>query len=261
VRCCPHSRGTQGMIVTEKHKTSLPAAVSRDCECKEAMTDAIDPPTEVGLTGTEPAGRLLMEASPHDVHFGSGARFKLGELIVTLAHCLSLDRVVVSDPTSGEMRVVTRADLTPVSRASASDVRHPNNLEGISEEVLARATERQAVLRPYIASGVLPGREASQLAQQLKTSTRPVRRWLQRYKQRGDLTAFIDVAPGLRQGQRSLDREVEAIIQFAITRKLGSSGNCTVRSVYEVIRGDCPKGRAENEHGRQSGYRARRECG
>jgi putative transposase len=177
--------------------------------------------------------------STNDVQFGPGSRFKLGELTVSLVHCLSLDRVVVSDLTSGEMRVVTRAELVSIRAVTAESSKHPIHLEGVNEEILACATARYAALQPYIACGVLTTRDAHQLARQLKASVRTLRRWLQRYKERGDLTAFIDRAPGLRQGQRSLAREVEAIIQFAVTRKLASSGNCTVRSVYEAIRGDC----------------------
>jgi putative transposase len=175
----------------------------------------------------------------YDVQFVQGTRFKLGGLIVGLAHCLTLDRVVVMELASGEMRVVTRAELTPIGPAIADGVDPPINLVGASEEALASANSRYEALRPYITSGVLTGRDAHQLARQLKVSVRTLRRWTQRYKERGDLTAFIDRAPGLRHGQRSLAREVEAIIQFAVTRKLASSGNCTVRSVYEAIRGDC----------------------
>lgn len=174
-----------------------------------------------------------------DVQFGPGSRFKLGRLTVSLVHCLSLDRVVVSDLSSGEMRVVTRAELVPTDTATAEGAKHPIHLEGVSEEILACATARYEALQPHILSGVLSSGDAHQLARQLKTSVRTLRRWLQRYKGHGDLTAFIDRTPGLRQGQRALAREVEAIIQFAVTRKLETSGNCTVRSVYESIRGDC----------------------
>ena len=180
-----------------------------------------------------------MEPGAGDVQFGPGSKFKLGGLTVSLVHCLSLDRVVVSDLTSGEMRVVTRAEMVPIDAATAEGAKHPIHLEGVSEEILACATARYEALQPYIACGVLTSRDAHQLARQLKASVRTLRRWLQRYTERGDLTAFIDRAPGQRQGQRSLAREVEAIIQFAVTRKLASSGNCTVRSVYESIRGDC----------------------
>ena len=203
------------------------------------MFEATDSSTEKDPAKTESLGRLRMESSLGDVHFGPGTRFKLGQLTVSLVHCLSLDRVVVSDPTSGEMRVVTRTDLTPMGPATAECVQRPISVEGVSEEILARATARQDALRPYIASGVLSSRDAHQLSGQLKTSTRTLRRWLQRYKERGDLTAFMDLPPGLRQGQTSLAREVEAIIHFAVTRKLETSGNCSVRSVYEAIRGDC----------------------
>ena len=214
--------------MTERDRTLLPASARRDSGHIDAWaTDSSL--RESGLTG--------QQAGPGDIHFGPGSRFKLGELTVSLVHCLSLDRVVVSDVTSGEMRVAARMDLTPVGATEGPKHRIP--LEGISEEALARATARYEALRPYITSGVLPSRDAHHLARQLNTSMRTVRRWLQRYKRCGDLTAFMDSAPGLRQGQRSLDHEVEAIIQFAVTRKLETTGNCTVRSVYETIRGDC----------------------
>ena len=197
------------------------------------------PSTHNGTPETDSVEVLPVVTNSRDIQFVPGARFKLGELTVALAHCLTVDRVVVTDPVSGEMRVVMRAELNPINPTSGGPVECAARLQGVSEEVLARATERHEALRPYIDSGVLPSREAHQLAHALKTSIRTLRRWLQRYKLRGDLTAFMDLRPGLREGQRSLDREVEAIIRFAVTRKLEASGNCSVRSVYEAICGDC----------------------
>ena len=226
--------------MTEKQRKSLPSlAAGHDGERNGPVADNTDTPADGGPAETDSTVGLPVEANPRDVQFVPGARFKLGKLTLVLAHCLSFDRVVVSDPVSGEMRVVTRAELTPMDHNTGGDLRRQVNLEGVSEEVLARATARQEALRPYIASGVLPTRDARHLAHTLKSSIRTVRRWLQRYKERGDITAFMDALPGLRQGQRSLDREVEAIIRFAVIRKLQSSGNCSVRGVYEAIRGDC----------------------
>lgn len=158
--------------MAERYQTSLSTGVSRENKRPAARAEAANSPTADGLPETEPTGKLLTETNPGDVHFGPGSQFKLGEFPVILVHCLSLDRVVVSDPTSGEMRVATRTDLTPMGSATAESVQRPISLEGVSEEILARATARQEALRPYIASGVLSSREAHQLAGQLKTSTR-----------------------------------------------------------------------------------------
>jgi hypothetical protein len=49
-----------------------------------------------------------------DVQFRPGSKFKLGEFPVSFIHCLSLERVVVSDTTSDEMRVVTRTELVEI---------------------------------------------------------------------------------------------------------------------------------------------------
>ena len=85
-----------------------------------------------------------------DVQLRPGSRFKLGRLTVSLVHCLSLDRVVVSDLTSGEMRVVTRAELVPIDTATGQGAKHPTHLEGVSEEILACATARYEALQPHI---------------------------------------------------------------------------------------------------------------
>lgn len=50
---------------------------------------------------------------------------------------------------------------------------------------------------------------------------------LRRYQRRGDVTALLPAPRGVSPEQRSLDSTVEAIIRFAVTRKL-ESGNCTV---------------------------------
>jgi putative transposase len=227
--------------MTEKHRTALPALVTADDECErdDPTANAGDAPIVVDPVETEAVKGWPTAANCRDVQFLPGTRFKLGELTVELAHCLTLERVVVTDLVSGEMRVVGRVELKPADQTVAGGGKCAVSLEGVSEEVLARATARHEALRPYIASGVLPSRDAHQLSRTLKTSIRTVRRWLQRYKQRGDLTAFMDLSPGLRRGQRSLDREVEAIVRFAVVKKLEASGNCSVRSVYEAIRGDC----------------------
>jgi Helix-turn-helix domain len=180
-----------------------------------------------------------VEVTSRDVQFVAGARFKLGELTVAITHCLSMDRLVVCDPVSGETRVVTRVELKPMHQpGTMEDADSPLQLE-VSEEDFERAAARHKALQPYIATGVLSTREAHQLAKELCASIRTIRRWIQRYRQRGDITAFIDRPPGPQQGQRTLPREVEAIIRSAVTEKLQSSGNCSVRSVYSAISGDC----------------------
>lgn len=193
---------------------------------------------------TEPRTEVTVEERPaatnaHDVQFAPGVRFKFGELNVELTHCLSLDRVVITDVVTREARVVSRAELTPVEYGAGGDARRPIQFDGVSEEQLAQAVTREQALRPYFQAGTLPTRDAYQLAKALSVSTRTLWRWMHRYKHCGDVTAFLDAPRGLRQGQRSLDREVEAIIRFTIVGKLKSTGNCTVRAVYEAIRGDC----------------------
>ena len=175
---------------------------------------------------------------PADIQFSPGTRFKLGELTVELVHCLSLDRIVITEMGTGETRVVTRSELRPINISSDVRVDSPVELERVSESQLAELTAREEALRPYVNGRELTRPEAQRLAKTLGASARTVRRWLRRYQRRGDVTALLPSPPGVRPGQRSLDSTVEAIIRFAVTRKLGS-GNCTVRSVYEAIRGDC----------------------
>jgi hypothetical protein len=110
--------------VIEEHKTSRPASAGHDDKSADAMFEATDSSTEKDPAKTESPGRLLMGSGLGDVHFGPGTRFKLGQLTVSLVHCLSFDRVVLSDPTSGEMRVVTHTDLTPVGPATAEGVQY-----------------------------------------------------------------------------------------------------------------------------------------
>ncbi|MHB1542626.1 MAG: transposase, partial [Steroidobacteraceae bacterium] len=73
----------------------------------------------------------------------------------------------------------------------------------------------------------------------LGVSARTVCRWLRRHRLAGDITGLMPRPRGVQSGQRTLDPAVDAIIRFAVEGKLKSSGNCSVRSVYEAIRGDC----------------------
>jgi putative transposase len=184
------------------------------------------------------AGATPCANHPADIQFSPGARFKLGELTVELAHCLSLDRLVITELKTGETRVVTRGELRPINIAHDARRERAVELDRVSEGQLAELTTREEALRPYINGRPLTRPEAQRLAKTLGVSARTVRRWLRRYQRRGDVTALLPAPRGVRPGQRSLDSAVEAIIRFAAIRKL-ESGNCTVRSVYEAIRGDC----------------------
>lgn len=174
-----------------------------------------------------------------DVVFSSGARFMLGKLAVELVHCLSLDRVVVAELRTGETRVVARAELTPVEAMPHGQLERAVKSDDVTEEMLVRARACEEALLPYLGAGTLSHAEARHVAKTLGVSTRTVRRWIQRYKRQGDITAFLPAPRGIRRGQSSLDPAVEAIIEFAVRRKLRDAGNCTVRSVKEAIRADC----------------------
>jgi putative transposase len=185
------------------------------------------------------AETLGPSANVRDIRFEPGTRFKLGELTVELLHCLSLHRVVISDPTTGEARVVARAELKPLEKGVNAEAARPPELNDVSEEAFAKGAAREDALRPYITAGVMSDREAHRLGRTLGVSGRTVWRWMKRYKQCGDITAFLDAPPGVRQGRHSLDPEVDAIIHFAVSQKLCLSGNCSVRAVYNTIESDC----------------------
>lgn len=177
---------------------------------------------------------------PADLQFSPGTQFKLRELIVQLRHCLSFDRLVVRELQSGQTRVVTRAELRPVEAPrseTAADRRE--SLENVTEDDLEQLTMREEALRPYLNDQPLSRLEAQRLAKQLGVCARTVQRWLRRYRRDGDATELLPRPRGVRPGQRTLDPAVEAVIRFAVVRKLRTSGNCSVRSVYELIRGDC----------------------
>jgi hypothetical protein len=157
-------------------------------------------------------GAKSFTSHPADIQFSPGTRFKLGELTVELAHCLSLDRIVVTELRTGETRVVTRGDLRAVTTTLDAKVERSVQLESLGEEQLAELTVREELLKPYIGGHVMSSLEAHHLAKKLGVSARTVRRWLRRYQRRGDVTGLLPAPRGVRHGQRSLDPSVEAII-------------------------------------------------
>lgn len=213
---------------------------------KNARSAAPDPsdtrPAEhVGECAARTCAALAAPRScASDIQFLPGAQFNLDGLTVELSHCLSLDRLVVRDLKTGHTRVATRTDLRPI------DTPPPDNsadrlpaLGNVTEKQLEQLKEREEELRPYLHGKELSGIEAQRLAKKLGVTARTVRRWLHRYKRYGDATELLPRPRGVRRGQLALDPAVEAIIQYAVAPKLRESGNCSVRSVYELIRGDC----------------------
>lgn len=161
--------------------------------------------------------------------------------MVELSHCLSMDRLVVREFESGHTRVVARTDLRPIEGPPPPECatsRRPA-LESITEAQLEQLKLREEALEPYLDGKELSAIEAHHLGQKLGVTARTVRRWLQRYKRYRDATELLPRLPGVRQGQRSLDPAVEAIIRFVAVQKLRQGGNCSVRSIYEFIRRDC----------------------
>jgi len=209
-----------------------------------SMKNALLPAPQAAGAHVANEGSELASNASHgcagDVQFLPGTRFKLGELAVELSHCLSMDRLVVRELESGFTRVVTRTDLRPIERAPSENAanRQPAS-ENITETQLEQLNVREDELRPYLDGKELTGVEAHRLGKKLGVTARTVRRWLSRYKRYGDATELLPRQRGVRQGQRSLDPAVEAIIRFVAVPKLRQSGNCSVRSIYEFIRKDC----------------------
>ncbi len=179
------------------------------------------------------------EAHPDDIPFSPGARLTLGAIPVQLIHALSLERLLVKDLETGETRLVARTAVRPVDTRLAEPDPQPVGDTNVSDEQLARLTAREAMLKPYVGGRELTRTEARRLGSTLGVSARTVCRWLHSYRRAGDITGLMPRPRGVRSGQRTLDPAVDAIIRFAVEAKLKSSGNCSVRAVYEAIRGDC----------------------
>ena len=178
-------------------------------------------------------------AHPDDIPYSPGARLRLGPIPVQLVHALSLERLLVRDLQTGETRIVARAAVGTIESSSAEP--DPPRAAGtnVNDEQVARLTAREEMLKPYLGGRALTRKEARRLGNALGVSARTVCRWLRRYRHAGDITGLMPRPRGVQSGQRTLDPAVDAIIRFAVAGKLRSTGNCSVRSVYEAIRGDC----------------------
>ena len=178
-------------------------------------------------------------AHPDDLPYSPGARLKLGVIPVQLVHALSLERLLVKDLQTGETRIVARAAVSAIETNSSEPDPPPAAGTKLNDEQLARLTAREQMLKPYLGGRELTREEARRLGGALGVSARTVCRWLRRYRLAGDITGLMARPRGVQSGQRTLDPAVDAIIRFAVEGKLKSTGNCSVRSVYEPIRGDC----------------------
>jgi putative transposase len=178
-------------------------------------------------------------AHPDDISFAPGARLTLGAIPVQLVNALSLERLLVRDLQTGETRIVARAAVGAIESSSAEPEPPRAARTNVNDEQVARLTAREEMLKPYLGGRALTRKEARRLGNALGVSARTVCRWLQRYRHAGDITGLMPRPRGVQSGQRTLDPAVDAIIRFAVEGKLRSTGNCSVRSVYEAIRGDC----------------------
>ena len=190
-------------------------------------------------TSVTEAGPSPVSVHPADILFSPGTRLRLGAIPVQLLHALSLERLLVKDLETGATRIVARAAVTAGEPSVTETDPSPSSVTNVNDEQLVRLTAREAVLKPYVGDSELTRKEAHRLGQSLGVSARTVRRWLRRYQRAGDLMGLLPGRRGVQPGQRTLDPAVDAIICFAVEGKLKRSGNCSVRSVYEAIRGDC----------------------
>ncbi|MBS0417029.1 MAG: hypothetical protein JSR66_04915 [Proteobacteria bacterium] len=76
---------------------------------------------------------MLYIKHPTDVQFSPGTRFRLGEIEVELAHCLSLDRMVVRERQTGETRVVVRAELRLMDTSTDTSLQRAIKPERVTE--------------------------------------------------------------------------------------------------------------------------------
>ena len=213
-------------------RNSLP----RRAAAKEG--DAASVPKREPTSLTE-AGPSPVSVHPEDIPFSPGTRLRLGATSLQLVHALSLDRLLVKDLETGETRIVARAEVRRADARPGEREPRPSAVSSITEAQLAQLTVREQVLKPYADGRELSGDEAHRLGMSLGVSARTVRRWLRRYQRAGDLMGLLPGRRGVQPGQRTLDPAVDAIIRFAVEERLMRSGNCSVRSVYEAIRGDC----------------------
>lgn len=208
--------------------------LSTDAEADAASAPDLNPSAAANAEGS--SASVLRG----DVQIAPGTRLEVGAIPVEVVHCLSLERLVVKDLKTGEMRVIERGEANPVeSNANLQDPKpRAVDVARIDENQLAQLSAREQMLKPYADGEALSREAARRLGKALGMSARTVRRWVRRYQKVGDITGLLPKLRGAPKGQRRLDPAVEAIIRAAVVRKL-KSGNCSVRSVYELICGDC----------------------
>lgn len=190
-------------------------------------------------TSVTEAAPWPVSAHPEDIPFSPATRLRLGATAVQLVHALSLDRLLVKDLETGETRIVARAGVRRIEARPDEREPRPSAVSSITDEQLAQLTVREQLLKPYADGRELTGEEARRLGKTVGVSSRTVRRWLRRYQRAGDIMGLLPGRRGVQPGHRRLDPAVDAIIRFAVEGRLKRSGNCSVRSVYEAIRGDC----------------------
>lgn len=118
--------------------------------------------------------------------------------------------VLLRDPATQKNHVAPIDALEPYLE-DAAVVAMPA-LHGIPEDQWDRVIERFSLVAGLAAQPQLTGTDYERVATQLHTSTATVRRWLNKFRRTGTVSALLHSRPGPQPGIRKLNPEIEELI-------------------------------------------------
>ena len=147
-----------------------------------------------------------------------GVKVVVGERRYQITQVLDLERALVRDVATGEIKQFRLTELKPALplNPSPADDGVDYDSQQINDARWQLAQTRCAVIRPLLEQASYSRADVETRAQASGHGTATVYRWLQQYQRAGVVSALVPNKRGAARGQRRLQPEVNAIVDATI---------------------------------------------
>lgn len=155
-----------------------------------------------------------------------------------IVESLSFTQVVGINVDTGVSSILSIPDLKAVRQESQGMYVH-HDLEDIGEENWKLANQRYAVIEPLLSGNSMVKGAVAKQAKEAGVDVATVYRWLQRYKDFGNIAALVPMRRGWKKGRSRISEEVEGLIDSAIDTGYALNRGVTITAAHVAVKNAC----------------------
>lgn len=155
-----------------------------------------------------------------------------------IVESLNFTQVVGINVDTGLSSILSIPDLKAVRQESQGMYVH-HDLEDIGGENWKLANQRYAVIEPLLSGNSMVKGAMAKQAKDAGVDVATVYRWLQRYKDFGNIAALVPMRRGWKKGRSRISEEVESLINSTIESGYELNRGITMKDAHEAVKLAC----------------------